>query len=157
VGAGQRRYKFITNHDPTILPARENTLKPGSIVVVSHSATELLIASMIQTMNPAMDLKFNLAWAFGPFLELLPQRLGRSAALDAAANATIAAHSSYCSSRHLVSPNTLVVYSRALTQLRLDLNEVVTAQSLETLCAVKLLLICQVGFAHHCVDSSSSG
>lgn len=124
---------------------------------MSHSATDLLVASMVQTMNPIMDLKFNLAWAFGPFLELVPQRLGRSAALDTAAKAIVAAHASYCASRHRVSPNTLVDYSRALKQLRLALNEVVTAQSLETLCAVKLLLICQVGFAHHCVDFSSSG
>jgi hypothetical protein len=121
---------------------------------MSHSATNL-VASMIQTMNPIMDLKFNLAWAFGPFLELVPQRLGRNAALDAAAKAIVAAHASYCASRRRVSPNALVEYSRALTQLRLALNDTVTAQSLETLCAIKLLLICQVGFTHHGVDLSS--
>jgi hypothetical protein len=155
VGAGERRYKFITNHDPTILPARDDTLKPASIVVMSHSATELLVASMIQTMNPATDLKFDLAWSFGPFLELVPQRLGRNAALDAAAKAIIAAHSSYCFSSHRASPNVLLDYSRALSHLRFALNEIVTAQSLETLCAIKLLLICQVGFADHCVILSS--
>ena len=101
-----------------------------------------------------MDLRFNLAWSF-PFLEQLPQRLGRSAALDAAAKAVVAAHSSHCVSRRQVSPNVLVEYSRALTQLRLALGNTMTAQSLETLCAIKLLLICQVGSTKLSLGGSS--
>lgn len=103
---------------------------------------------MVETMKPSMDLKYNLAWSFGPFLQYVPQRLGSSAALDAAAQVIIAAHSSRCASRRRVSPDVLVQYSRALVQLRLALGDIVTAQSLETLCAITLLLICQVGSAH---------
>ena len=102
-----------------------------------------------------MELKFNLAWSFGPFLEHVPQRLGKSAALDAAAKVIVAAHSSHCASRRRVTPNILVDYSRALTQLRLALDDVVTAQSPETLCAIMLLLICQVGIARDCLEIDS--
>jgi hypothetical protein len=101
-----------------------------------------------------MDLKFNLAWSF-PILEHVPQRLGRSAALDAAAKVVIATHCSHSISRRRASPKVLVEYSRALTQLRLALNDTVTAQSLETLCAITLLLISQVGLAKHCRDVGS--
>jgi hypothetical protein len=97
-------------------------------------------------MNPSMDLKFNLAWSF-PALEYVPQRLGRSAALDAAAKVLVAAHCSHCISRRRVSPNVLVDYARALTHSRLALDDIVTARSLETLCAIKLLLVSQVGSA----------
>ncbi|KAH0287106.1 hypothetical protein M436DRAFT_62077 [Aureobasidium namibiae CBS 147.97] len=96
-----------------------------------------------KTMTPLVDLKYNLAWAFGPFLEHVPQRLGRSSALDAAAKAVVAAHSSHCISRRQVSPNALVDYSRALAHLRLAVNDIVTAQTPEILCAIQLLLICQ--------------
>jgi hypothetical protein len=94
-----------------------------------------------------MDLKFNLAWSF-PVLEQVPQRLGRSAALDAAAKVVVAAHRSHCISRRRASPNVLVQYSRALTQLRLALHDIVTAQSIETLCAITLLLVSQVGLVN---------
>lgn len=100
-------------------------------------------------MKPSMDLKYNLSWSFGPFLQYVPQRLGSSAALDAAAKVIIAAHSSRCASRRRVSPDVLVQYSRALVQLRLALGDIVTAHSLETLCAIMLLLICQVGPAYN--------
>ena len=102
---------------------------------------------MIQTMTPLVDLRYNLAWAFGPFLEHVPQRLGRSSALDAAAKAVVAAHSSHCISRRQVSPNVLIDYSRALAHLRLAVNDITTAQSAETLCAIQLLLVCQVSSA----------
>jgi hypothetical protein len=99
-------------------------------------------------MNPSMDLKYNLAWSF-PVLEHVPKRLGRSTVLDAAAKVVVAAHCSHCISRRRVSPNVLVEYSRALTQLRLALDDIVTAQSLGTLCAIKLLLVSQVGLAKY--------
>ena len=124
-------------------------LKPIGILVLPASTTDLLAASMIQTMTPLVDLKYNLAWAFGPFLEHVPQRLGRSSALDAAAKAVVAAHSSHCISRRQVSPNALVGYSRALAHLRLAVKDIVTAQTPETLCAIQLLLICQVSSANH--------
>ncbi|KAH0238422.1 hypothetical protein KCV06_g586, partial [Aureobasidium melanogenum] len=142
LGAGELRYKFITNHDQAIVPANDR-LKPTRIVGLPQSATDLLVASMIETMKPSVDLRFNLTWAFGPVLEYVPQRLGRSAALDAAAKVIVAAHSNHCVSRYRVSPDVLVHYSRALVQLRLALDDVVTAQSPETLCAIMLLLISQ--------------
>jgi hypothetical protein len=114
----------------------------------------MLVASIIQTMNPSVDLKYNLAWSF-PLVGHVPQRLGRSAALDAAAKVVVAAHSNHCIGRNRVSLGALVEYSRALKQLVLALDDVSTAQSLETLCAINLLLISQVGSANHCPNTSS--
>jgi hypothetical protein len=136
------------------MPAGVDNLKPPSIIVLPQAAADLLVASMIQTIDPSMDLRYNLAWSF-PVLEHVPQRLGRSAALDAAARVVIAAHCSHCISRRRVSPDLLVDYARALTQLRLALDDIVTAQSLETLCAIKLLLVSQVGLARYCCDVRS--
>jgi hypothetical protein len=137
-----------------MITARSDTLKPASIILLPYSPTDILVASVIQTMNPSVDLKYNLAWSF-PLVEYVPQRLGRSAALDAAAKVVIASHSSHCISRHLVSPSVLAEYSRALKHLVLALGNASTAHSLETLCAINLLLISQVGSANHCrnVDS----
>lgn len=145
IGAGQRRYKFITNHDQIAVAAKDDMHTSASITVLHHSPTDLLVASMIDTMKPSTDLRYNLAWSFGPFLEHVPQRLGTNTALDAAVQVIIAAHANHCAHRKNL-PDVLVKYSRALTQLRLSLDDALIAQSPETLCAVMLLLLCQVGF-----------
>jgi hypothetical protein len=137
-----------------MITARSDTLKPASIGILPYSITDILVASIIQTIKPSVDLKYNLAWSF-PLVEYVPQRLGRSAALDAAAKVVVAAHSSHCINRHRASPSALVEYSRALKQLVLTLDNASTAQSLETLCAINLLLISQVGSANHCHSVSS--
>jgi hypothetical protein len=105
-------------------------------------------------MSPSVDLKYNLAWSF-PLVGYVPQRLGRSGALDAAAKVVVEAHSNHCIGRHRVSPGALVEYSRALKHLMLALDNASTAQSLETLCAINLLLISQVGSANRCRDVNS--
>ncbi|KAI4793286.1 hypothetical protein E4T44_12688, partial [Aureobasidium sp. EXF-8845] len=141
-GAGERRFKFITNYDQTMITARSDTLRSASMIVLPYSPTDVLAASMVQTMDPSVDLKYNLAWSF-PLIEYVPPRLGRSAALDAAARVVVASHSSHCISRHVASPSILSEYSRALKYLVLALDDTSTAQSLETLCAINLLLISQ--------------
>jgi hypothetical protein len=134
--------------------ARSDTLRSANMIVLPYSPTDVLVASIVQTMNPSVDLKYNLAWSF-PLVEYVPQRLGRSAALDAAAKVVVASHSSHCISRHVASPSVLAEYSRALKHLVLALDNASTAQSLETLCAINLLLISQVGSANHCRNVSS--
>lgn len=69
--------------------------------------------------------------------------MNENEALDTAVNALICAHSNFCA-RSEVSVETLSSYSRALRSLRYCLDDPDKASTSETLCAVMLLLICQV-------------
>jgi hypothetical protein len=93
-------------------------------------------------MKLTTDLKYNLAWTYGDYLEEIPRRLGKNDALDAATDALVSAHSSFCVDR-TISIQALKMYSRALNTLVLYLDDPIKAQSPETLCAVSLLLTCQ--------------
>jgi hypothetical protein len=103
----------------------------------------LLIGSFVQTFNATADLNYNLVWSYGLYLQEIPQRLGTNEALDTAVSALVAAHSSLASGRE-PSINAIYKYSRALQALRESLNDPIKAAASETLCAVKLLMICQV-------------
>ncbi|KAK0773747.1 hypothetical protein LTR02_003885 [Friedmanniomyces endolithicus] len=72
----------------------------------------------------------------------IPRRLGVNKALDAAVATVVEAHSSFCS-RRPASTRGLLLYSVALSNLRASLDDVGTACSNETLCAVMVLMACQ--------------
>ena len=74
----------------------------------------------------------------------IPRRMNENEALDAAVNALVCSHSNFCA-RKAVSVETLSSYSHALRSLRHCLDDPGKASQTETLCAVMLLLICQVG------------
>ena len=89
-------------------------------------------------------MRFNLAWNYGDFLEDAVKRLGTNEALDASIKAIVAAHAAFCIHQDdLTTP--LVLYSSALNKLRICLDDPVKARDVNTLCAVIVLLICQVG------------
>lgn len=92
------------------------------------------------------DLRYNLTWAFGGYLLEVPRRLGVNVALDAAASALVACHLRFSTGIKEPSVQELTKYSFALSQLRSSLNDPVVAASANTLCAVMLLMICQVGY-----------
>lgn len=69
--------------------------------------------------------------------------MNENEALDTAVNALVCAHSDFCA-RKEVSVETLSSYSRALRTLRNCLDDPDIASQAETMCAVMLLLICQV-------------
>lgn len=75
---------------------------------------------------------------------MIPQRLGRNAALDASVCALTEAHSDFCNAQP-ASRSVLSKYSLALTKLRMCLSDPQIATQSETLCSVMLLLITQVG------------
>ncbi|KAK0251653.1 hypothetical protein LTS09_013343 [Friedmanniomyces endolithicus] len=72
----------------------------------------------------------------------IPRRLGVNKALDAAVATVVEAHSSFCS-RRPATTHGLLLYSQALSSLRASLDDVGTACSNETLCAVMVLMACQ--------------
>lgn len=91
------------------------------------------------------DLRFSLTWAYGGYLSAIPQRLGTNKALDAAAHALMSSHARFITRQPTVTADALSKYSHALIVLRECLDDPVVACSASTLCAVYLLMLCQVG------------
>lgn len=96
-----------------------------------------------QGIKRTADLRFNLWWSFGPFLEDVPRRLGSNEALDRAVDAVTTAHAGFCVGR-VGTVDALTKYSQALRTLRVYLEDDFHAHSANTLCAVMLLLMCQI-------------
>ena len=90
------------------------------------------------------DLRYNLTWAFGNFIQDVPRRLGKNAALDAAATSLALSHVRYSTGRRDAAPEEIRAYINALTVLRNCLDDHEVARDANTLCAVMLLLFAQV-------------
>jgi hypothetical protein len=104
-----------------------------------------LLNALVRTIKPSTDFRYNILWTYGGYFEDIPRRLGTNEALDASVKVLISAHSNMCMHRLRVDRHTLGLYSDALKTLRVCLDDCVKACTAETLCAVSLLLICQVG------------
>lgn len=105
-------------------------------------------------MTISTSVRFNLVYWYGEFLQDIPARLGNNEALDSAVKALTAAHSSFCLYNR-ATPDALVKYSAALRVLRFYLNDPVKASSSETLCAVMLLLMCQVRYVGYYLNNNT--
>jgi hypothetical protein len=107
----------------------------------------LLADALVSKLQAWDDLRFHLTWTYGIFLEEIPRRLGSNAALDTAVNALVCAHSQLNTSAGIVriaDPEALTKYNHAVRTLRICLDDPVKAREASTLCAVYLLMICQV-------------
>jgi hypothetical protein len=100
-----------------------------------------IITSMFVTALEVTDLRYSLG-CYGDFLLHIPQRLGKSDALDASVRALVFTLP-YHYNGHLPSA-ALVSYVDALKALRLCLNDKDKVLTAETLCAIYLIMICQV-------------
>ena len=87
------------------------------------------------------DVRFELG-IYGPFLAEIPRRLGRSEALDASVRSLTTVYPSVHS--HQFTSDMYKSYGEALRHLRAALGDSSTATSVDTLCAVYLVMICQV-------------
>ena len=118
--------------------------------------TTLLVNALIAKLKASDDLRYNLSWTYGGFIEDIPRRIGTNQALDAAVAALVTAHSHLGSHQGTFATcQSLVKYSHALKTLRACLDDPVTARKAETLCAVMILLICQVSDPHHTTNRFS--
>ncbi|KAJ5899551.1 transcriptional regulator family: Fungal Specific TF [Penicillium taxi] len=165
VGSGMKRFKFQAEKDYTVLVSNKSSrsspnhdfvvMQPESFFTplgqmdvypspCSSPGNELslLRSAFTKTINRSTDLRYNLWWAFGGFLEDIPRRLGTNEALDHAIDTLTTAHGSFCIGRK-ASVETLTKYSHALRTLRIYLDDRVHAHSSSTLCAVMVLLVCQ--------------
>jgi hypothetical protein len=87
------------------------------------------------------DVRYDLS-CYGGFLNQIPARLGRNPALDASVGALTTAFPALYTQRLL--PDAISRYIDALRALRICLQDPATAKSLDTLCAIYLILVCQV-------------
>lgn len=88
------------------------------------------------------DIRYSVG-AYGGFLTEIPRRLGVNQALDASVDALTTAFSSVYT--HQRTSEALAKYTQALTSLRVCLDDPAKSHQPETLCAIYLVMICQVG------------
>ena len=153
IGAGERRFKFkdqtavvksnkhvskpVHRHDGSFMP---NDGSSSAAVFVPYSETMRIASVFISTLEVS-DLRYSVSY-YGAFLKHVPQRLGTNQALDAAVLAL--ANASYCLRTGENSTQVLVQYGDALKALRLSMSDPLKAETPETLCAIYLIMICQV-------------
>ncbi|KAJ5759272.1 hypothetical protein N7520_006428 [Penicillium odoratum] len=120
-------------------------LPPSPPTATMTSVSSSLANRFIKTIDRSTDLRYNLWWTFGAYLEDVPRRLGENEALDRAIETLTAAHAGFCGvNRQGATAEALTKYSQALRMLRVYLDNRVHAQSSNTLCAVMVLLVCQL-------------
>ena len=148
-----QRFKFIQDERASneVRSSRSPTpgIKSGKDVVLTlppSNGTSNLVGALVQTIKPTTNLSWNIAWTYGPLFLDVPQRLGISEALDAAVWTLVSGHSDLRSQSPQVSERTLELHGIALKALRKCLHNPAKAHTTETLCAVYLLLVCQVRY-----------
>lgn len=152
IGCGQLRYKW---KDQTDLQVERSSKKAQTRASGSGSGSPSSIASLVSNRDTARsgafvslldinDPSYDLA-CYGPWFKDLPRRLGTNAALDAAVEAMVGFYPHL--RRHdqsSLSRGSVVRYVNALQALRTCLNDPQSANKPETLCAIYVLMICQV-------------
>ena len=131
---------------------------PDALTTVSpplpspSSSTTRLAVAVARIVSPTIDLRVQLTWNFGGFLADVPRRLGTNAALDTAASSLTAAYACYAVGQRTANRESLLIYTAAGKALRICLDDPVKAHSSETLCAIMILMIVQVGRSQtsHC-------
>ena len=156
VGLGQQRYQFKDEGSKIASPSHRPL---GSSQHVAHActaggpssnlsnSTTRLVSAFVVGIDPSADIRFQLAWNFGVFIEDVPRRLGANEALDAASDAIVTAYTRYRAGYVHNHPVVLLKHSRALAALGRGLDTPAVAHSSETLCAMMLLMTCQVGIS----------
>jgi hypothetical protein len=156
-GAGQQRYKFQRDKHSSALQSQKPA-QGREVIVVSYEGQRLLtpilgvpendlyllVDAFVDKIAPSTGINFNLAWSYGGYLEDVPRRLGTNTALDAAAEALVAGHQCLVPATVNARSKALVKYSKALQIMKSCLDDPVKARASETLCAVMILMTCQV-------------
>lgn len=153
VGCGRQRYKFkdetsnlkaadalLVRRSTAALSKSNNAVSAGAPsrpLTNTVTLTAGAFVSVLEITDPRYDL-----FCYGTFIRDIPQHLGRHTALDASADALASAFRSVHMGR--VSLETLSKYVRALNSVQKALQDPATAYSEQTLCAIYLIMLCQV-------------
>ena len=139
VGGGVQRFIFKKHDISKLVKSSRPDLAISQMPSSPTMAVSMSLVNKIQTRH----LRFEINWVHGSFLDEVPRRLSHSQALAAATEAFML--SIPCADlSHTLSRRRLRSYTSALYATRLALSQPVEAYSLNTLCAVYLLWICQV-------------
>ena len=124
------------------------TTSSQTIQKIPPNALESLTALMVSKIS-VKDPRYDVGWAYGPFLNGVPKRLGHSVALDAATEAFVLSLPPISHHRKQPDSSVLESYIVALEATRTALADPVQAKTVDTLCAAYFLLVCQVSnFSH---------
>ncbi|KAF1808733.1 hypothetical protein P152DRAFT_443078 [Eremomyces bilateralis CBS 781.70] len=149
VGAGKQRFKFAENrtidrlesHTPSTNPSPCRSPEAAALVVPASPSNRLtLVTSAFLSTLRVTDIRYD-PTAYGEFLTEIPRRLGANAALDASVHAFSVGFPQIYS--HEKSPEVVESYFRALAALRTSLDRPSEASSINTLCAIYMMIICQ--------------
>ncbi|KAF2178156.1 hypothetical protein K469DRAFT_643182 [Zopfia rhizophila CBS 207.26] len=159
IGCGEQRYKF---KDQKMVFRSAGFQAAQGVVSVSTvpalpripSNQTTMVASAFVSQLEVTDIRYDLT-CYGAFLRHIPRRLGTNAALDASVGAVTSAFSSLHTGQH--SLDALTKYIHALKTLRVCLNDPVRARTVDTLCAIYLIMICQSWIGKHDDQSTNHG
>lgn len=131
---------------PSSASSKNNSVQPSRVVNRQISRSPMSnemsgITSAFVSLLEVADVRYGLE-CYGPFLRHIPQRLGTNEALDASVSAMTAAFSTVHA--HDTSAEALSKYVHALRTLRISLSDPAKRQTSDTLCAIYLIVICQV-------------
>ncbi|KAK7915115.1 hypothetical protein PG985_012818 [Apiospora marii] len=164
-GSGERRFVFIDQRcrrrRPEQQQQRVNTATSLSLAVsrpalssasfvsgatrmspsVPQTDVQTLIGAFVSALAPT-TVRVNLVQTYGPFLAMVPPRLGTNAALDNSARAVVRAHQDACLGRP-AAEQSLASYALAIRTLSRCLDDLDTAPSTETVCAIIMVMMCQ--------------
>ncbi|KAI9688033.1 MAG: hypothetical protein M1820_010311 [Bogoriella megaspora] len=151
IGAGQKRYVFVDQRGPNDTQSESfagqcrklyDEKYALAITRIPPTAHVDLVNSFVDIIKPSTNARFNLSWVFGPYLNLVPQRLGRDKALDSSVKALTKAHNTFCTDQTPTKEG-LTAYSEALAAIRDTMHDPNKASTSETMCAILLVMICQ--------------
>ncbi|KAL8999564.1 MAG: hypothetical protein Q9169_001653 [Polycauliona sp. 2 TL-2023] len=127
--------RSFVSESQAVIPTPSKAISNGS---------SRLASVFVGRISQGVDIRFQLPWNFGDYLNELPRRLGVSEALDAAVDTLATAHAFFCAGNLKPGPHVLAKHAYSLAVLRRDLNDVVKARTPETLAAIMVISISQV-------------
>lgn len=74
-------------------------IPPGTTGTLPGNELTILTSAFVRTIKRSTDLRYNLWWSFGSFLEGVPRRLGTNDALDRAVDPLATSHTDFCMTR----------------------------------------------------------
>ncbi len=148
IGCGQRRFKFVEESQlVTVKPISSSGVyasRPVTFESISWAPSNeaTMIMSAFCSALDIKDARYDLG-VYGAFMNDIPRRLGTNAALDASVRATTSVFQAV--QRRTQTVESLEDYGKALAVLGNTLNNPAEAHTANTLCAMYLMMVCQVG------------
>lgn len=141
-------FRLYTSHpEETIQPPQTTVLslapRSRSIPQMPSNNLTCLSALLIDKLR-TKHLDHDMQWTYGSFIDDVPRRLEHSEALAAATNALMWAHPRTADLSFSISQQQMQSYVAALQATRLALLRPSEAHSVNTMCAIYFLWVCQV-------------